>query len=169
MDNNTVLRRVDYFYKGHQPFYSITISPPPRGVRDIDGLYLKDMLNIARTLNLCSQRYAIYPEFDHMGRLHYHGIIYIYNITKIPYVQVLLKRHLGFNKINPITSFISHMRWLIYCQKSYCDSRNKFTTLTQPLFHILISNLKKKYELQCNKLPKRKLINDYFINLNSNQ
>lgn len=153
-----------YSYK-YNNLFSITISPPPRSLRDLDKLYLMDMLTICRFLNELSLHYCLYPEFTHSnGRLHYHGVLKIYNITKLPYITSVLTRRLGFTKIDPISTFKSHLTWLMYCQKEYASilSGDTFKLIKGPIIHDYVRNIRKKYEAKCNTLPKRKLIEEYF-------
>ena len=108
---------------------AITISPPTRvkiskrsgmDKEELRERYDKDTRLIQKSLNRSSNEYAIYPEFDDKGRLHYHGIVTVksnvsFKLETIP----MLGEHLGFVlvKENPDN------KWKEYMLKEWLDTQ----------------------------------------------
>lgn len=168
----TVVQKYDYPYYKSTDVVFITISPPNRA-ESVGTLVGQDYIDIYRIIKRFNKAYCrgqksdyiitymIYPELSQQGRLHYHGIMNIPRMLLQPMISSFT-RNIGFTKIDPITSFIGHLRTIIYCQKQYADFKSSYITLfnvenIEPLYNH--GHMKKKFI----KMIKQKNIIDYFI------
>lgn len=102
---------------------ALTISPPHRPGRKQELLYYDDYFFIQQ-LELCSNHFLVYPEFDDSGRLHYHGIIDVKDEIKW-YKKVLptLQRKVGFTCVKKVTTLKDRVSWIVYMSKQWPVSK----------------------------------------------
>lgn len=132
---------------GMIPKMAITISPPEAQSTHLSEVYTKltDSLDI-----LAFSSVLLYPEFSSLGRLHFHGYLYMNNkecILDFYRFDLQVLRALGGIKIKYITD---DKIWLDYCCKQQA--------ITKPY----LENLNINYNIKLN--PKSKKY--HYINLN---
>lgn len=99
-------------------FYAFTISP-----RLYNGnqkfAYEVQSFKIRILLKFISRHFCLYPEFDDKGRLHYHGIVRVYDKVKLHKTKHKFDREVGFLKYERLMTFKDHLTYLVYCRKQY--------------------------------------------------
>lgn len=106
---------------------AITISPPHRPLRNkmiepYNLLFTEDSANINSIFRYSRiKTYLIYPELDHKGRLHYHGIINLGVNEYIRFYKHSIHKlsQIGYVDVKKINSFIDNLRWVIYMSKEW--------------------------------------------------
>lgn len=122
--------------------FAITITPRDRATRP-KYQYEDDKMAIMRYMNRFSHHYCIYPELAPMtARLHYHGVVSIYNMSAFLLSKKEMDKVLGFVKLVKLKTSTEHLRWLIYSMKEWPGNRRTFE---EP---IMYRNLRRKKEMQ---------------------
>lgn len=119
-----------------ETYYSLTISPRyykfnPRRLLKVQ----KE--EIIRQLNKCSSYYCLYPEFDDVSRLHYHGVIKIKDMVKWHHIKYKVDK-VGFAKLKKMKGHKEHLRWLVYSMKNWPVNKKYFK---QPIMYIRLRRL----------------------------
>lgn len=131
------------------PFFSITISPPPRP-EGIKYLYDTDIYLIRKYLNKFSRHYIIFPEIAlATSRLHYHGVIDIHDPIKFHAIRHILTRTLGYIKVDPLKDHTNKLTWIIYCMKEWASTR---ALLKEPIIYQSLKRSKKPTVVNTNYL-----------------
>lgn len=90
----------------------------------------------------------MYPELNHNGRIHFHGVIHIYDKVKW-YKQCLPKlKFYGMVCIKPYPDF----KWMEYIQKDVCSMQIILKTALP--YTIFMSNPKKRQDEILNDIVK---------------
>lgn len=143
--------------------FAITITPRARATTP-KYQYEDDKKLIARYMNRFSHHYGIYPETAPMtGRLHYHGIVSIYNMPAFSLSKKAMDRDIGFVKITKILNSKGHLQWLMYCMKEWGYNRHHFK---EP---IMYQNLRRKKEMQRPSKPSVNHIMNAFNQVGNNE
>lgn len=116
--------------------FALTISPPDRVVNyvlnkvknPLRAVYDDDLVIIRKALNRCSTDYLIYPELDITGRLHYHGIVTINNMTNWKSTSSVQLKTIGYINIKPNPS----EGWDRYITKEW-DQTKSILHLMEPI------------------------------------
>ncbi len=149
LEKNTLIR-----------IYGITISPPFRNYSP-EFLYNKDTPIIIRWLKRFSKHYIMFSEFDDSSRLHYHGTIYIDDITKFHKTRYNFSERVGYVKLDLLKKNKNLLTWTMYIRKQQYYMSKDF-----PFYYhkknIKIKKLKQKevvkkniyYYFACQNSPK---------------
>lgn len=139
-------------------FYALTISPPESN-RDPRKSYSEDRDSITQLMTPFSDHYMMYPEFTELGRLHYHGLVYVSDKIKFYHTKHLLGI-LGFCMWKPLRKYSDQLNWLIYCMKNIAICG------LEPIKYMTKANYKRKQffckltksEMICEKLKQAKAV-----------
>lgn len=104
-------------------FFALTVSPPYRSKMSPKYLYSEDKYVLERWLNKFSRHWILYPEFSKDSRLHYHGVVRVDDKIKLHKTRHQMVKKIGFIKLDKLATPRDHLRWVIYCQKEYADTR----------------------------------------------
>lgn len=100
-----------------------TLSPKPRAVKNNKWLLWLWYKKIHEILLPFSESYEVYPEFDDVGRLHFHGVFVRKDKIKFHKTQYKMSK-LGFTKWE--TKLTD--KWLNYIEKDVMETRKIFDT-----------------------------------------
>lgn len=129
---------------------ALTISPPHRPGKKQELLYYDDYFFIQQ-LELCSDHFMVYPEFDSNGRLHYHGVIDVKDQIKwFKKVLPTLQRKVGFTCVKKLGSHKDKIGWIVYMSKDWYTSKGVLS-LEKP---IMPCKLQKRREAKLEKALK---------------
>lgn len=99
----------------NSPELGFTLSPKPQRVNANRELFILWVNRIHPILKTFCKTFYYHHEFDSSGRLHFHGVLYPYDMIKFKKCSSSL-RQLGFVKYE--TKFKDRDKWMEYICKS---------------------------------------------------